>query len=192
MKERHELVRKLWNNGRWDLVTAAVSPRLVPAQLRRAVLRVFCDDIGAARILGGLRINNRHLVVGDNVFINEDALIDCNARVVIEDGVAIGPRCSFITSGHLVGPPEMRRRAIAYGEIRVGRGSWLATNVTVLPGVTIGEGCVIAAGAVVRSDCEPNGLYAGVPATRVKDLPTGARVELSDLDPADQARLPGA
>ncbi|SFA83199.1 maltose O-acetyltransferase/hypothetical protein [Nocardioides alpinus] len=175
MKERHELPRRLWNNGRWDLISTVVASRLVPAQLRRAVLRVFCDHIGAARILGGLSINNRHLVVGDNVFINEDVMIDCNVPVVIEDGVAVGPRCSFITSGHLVGPPEMRRRSISYGEIHVGRGSWLATGVTVLPGVTIGPGCIVAAGAVVHSDCEPDGLYAGVPARRIKDLPTGPR-----------------
>lgn len=191
MKERHELVRRLWNNGRWDLISALVAPRLVPAQMRRAVLRRWCDHVGAARILGGLRINNRHLVVGDNVFINEDAMIDCNALIVIEDGVAIGPRCTLITSGHLVGPPEMRRRAIAYGEIRIGKGSWLATNVTVLPGVSIGEGCIVAAGSVVRSDCKPNGLYAGVPAVRIKDLPTGSRSATADLGMVDQDELHG-
>jgi maltose O-acetyltransferase len=40
----------------------------------------------------------------------------------------------------------------------------------VLPGVTIGAGCAVAAGAVVTADCEPDGLYAGVPARRVRDL----------------------
>jgi maltose O-acetyltransferase len=40
----------------------------------------------------------------------------------------------------------------------------------VLPGVTVGDGCVIAAGAVVNADCQPDGLYAGVPARRVRDL----------------------
>jgi maltose O-acetyltransferase len=54
--------------------------------------------------------------------------------------------------------------------VSVGNGSWLGTGVTVLPGVTIGEGCVIAAGAVVTADCAPDGLYAGVPARRIRDL----------------------
>lgn len=49
-------------------------------------------------------------------------------------------------------------------------GCWLGGNVTVLPGVTIGRGCVIAAGAVVTKSCDPNGLYAGVPARRIRDL----------------------
>ncbi|WP_408003863.1 LbetaH domain-containing protein [Puerhibacterium puerhi] len=39
-----------------------------------------------------------------------------------------------------------------------------------MPGVTIGRGCIIAAGSVVTSDCQPDGLYAGVPAARKKDL----------------------
>jgi maltose O-acetyltransferase len=39
-----------------------------------------------------------------------------------------------------------------------------------LPGVTVGDGCVIAAGSVVTGDCEPHGVYAGVPAKRVRDL----------------------
>ena len=52
----------------------------------------------------------------------------------------------------------------------IGDGSWLGQNVSVIAGVTIGAGCMIAAGAVVVSDCEPNGLYAGVPARRIKNL----------------------
>lgn len=49
-------------------------------------------------------------------------------------------------------------------------GCWVGANVTIIPGVTIGEGCIIAAGAVVTKNCEPDGLYAGVPAKRIKDL----------------------
>ncbi len=172
MRPRHELSRRLWNNGRWDLLSVFTASRLVPTQLRRALLRRACRHVGAARICAGFRLNNSHLVVGDNVFINDDVTIDCNAEVRIGDGVAIGPRCVLTTSSHWVGPPEMRRRAIEYGPIHIGEGTWLATNVTVLPGVTIGNGCIVAAGSVVREDCAPNGLYAGVPARRVKELPS--------------------
>ena len=172
VRSRHELTRRLWNNGRWDLVNALTRSPLVPTQIRRAILRRMCDHIGAARICAGFMVNSSRLVVGDNVFINDDVTIDCHGSVTIEDGVAIGPRCTIVTSSHLVGPPSMRRRGIDYGPVTVGRGSWLATNVTVLPGVTIGAGCIIAAGAVVHEECAPNGLYAGVPARRVKSLPT--------------------
>lgn len=166
LKPRHELARRLWNNGRWDLISVFTASALVPTQVRRAVLRRACEHVGAARICAGFRLNNRHLVIGDNVFINDDATIDCNARVRIEDGVAIGPGCRIVTTSHWIGPPEMRRRAIDYGDVTIGQGVWLATNVTVLPGTTIGRGCVVAAGSVVRGECAPNGMYAGVPARR--------------------------
>lgn len=52
----------------------------------------------------------------------------------------------------------------------VGDGCWIGANATILPGVTVAPGCVIAAGAVVTKDTEPDGLYAGVPARRVRDL----------------------
>lgn len=170
MKQRHELARKLWNNGRWDLVSAFTASRLVPTQLRRALLRRLCDHVGAARICAGFRLNNSRLRIGDNVFINDDVTIDCNVEVCIEDGVAIGPGCTIVTSSHLIGPPTMRRRAIDYGEVRIGAGSWLATNVTVLPGTVIGPGCIVAAGSVVRGNLAANGFYAGVPARRVNEL----------------------
>lgn len=56
--------------------------------------------------------------------------------------------------------------------ITVGDGCWIGARAVILPGVTIGDGCVIAAGAVVSKDCAPNGMYAGVPARRIRELPT--------------------
>ena len=44
---------------------------------------------------------------------------------------------------------------------------WISGDTTILPGVTSGEGCVIASGAVVTTDCEPYGIYAGIPAKRI-------------------------
>lgn len=52
----------------------------------------------------------------------------------------------------------------------MGTGVWIGANVTVLPEVTIGNGCVIAAGSVVTSDCEDNCLYAGNPARKKRLL----------------------
>ena len=169
MKNNHEITRKLWNNGRW---ASSASSRLVPTVVRRALLRQMCSEIGAVRVCAGFRLNNGNLVIADNSFINDDVVIDCNAMVTIESGVAVGPGCRFVTTSHLIGPPEMRRKDVTFEPIVVGAGSWLATNVTVLPGVPIGAGCIIGAGSVVHSDCAPNGFYAGVPARRVRDLPT--------------------
>jgi maltose O-acetyltransferase len=58
-----------------------------------------------------------------------------------------------------------------FAPIAVEEGAWIGGGVIVLGGVRIGRGCVIGAGAVVTRDCEPNGLYVGVPARRQRDLP---------------------
>lgn len=54
--------------------------------------------------------------------------------------------------------------------IAVGDGVWIGARSVILPGATIGDGAVIAAGAVVTGNVEPNALYGGVPAKRIKDL----------------------
>ena len=55
-------------------------------------------------------------------------------------------------------------------DIEIGDGTWICANVTILPGVKIGKGCVIAAGSVVNKDCEDNCMYGGVPAKLIKRL----------------------
>jgi len=83
------------------------------------------------------------------------------------------PRRDLNAVGHEVGPADQRAGKRVDRPIRIGDGTWIATRAVVLAGVTIGRGCVIAAGAVVTRDCEPHGLYAGAPAARRRDLPVG-------------------
>jgi len=125
------------------------------------------------RIVGGARlVEPRDLRIGAGSFINDSVFID-RGPVTLGRNVYVGPRAVIITAEHPVGGPELRAAEGAPVPVRVGDGTWIGANATILPGVTIGSGCVIAAGAVVTRDCDPNGLYAGIPARRVKDLPTG-------------------
>ncbi len=77
---------------------------------------------------------------------------------------------AIVTGSHELGGHERRAVAGAPSPVRIGSGCWLGARVVVLPGVTIGPGCMIAAGAVVAHDCAADRLYAGVPARRVRDL----------------------
>lgn len=110
------------------------------------------------------------LRIGSEVFINSQLLVGANAPITIADGASIGPRVTLVPTTHELGPETKRAGAVIAAPIVIGRGAWLGAGVTVISGVTIGAGCVVAAGAVVVSDLEPNGVYAGVPAKRVREL----------------------
>ena len=77
---------------------------------------------------------------------------------------------AVVTGSHQLGDRRRRAGPPLPRPVRIGSGCWLGARVIVLPGVTIGPGCIIAAGAVVAQDCAADGLYAGVPARRLRDL----------------------
>jgi maltose O-acetyltransferase len=110
------------------------------------------------------------LTIGDGCFLNRGCLLDASADIVLEDNVYLSYGVSLLTSTHQIGTSEHRASVVECRPIRVGRGSWLGAHVTVLPGVKIAPGCVIAASATVVADTEPDGLYVGTPASRVRDL----------------------
>lgn len=107
---------------------------------------------------------------GRDVFINANVTFGAGSPIVLEEGVFVGPGCSFLPTTHEIGGPERRAGAVISREIRVGAGSWIGANVTITGGVSIGTGCVIAAGAVVNKDCVSNAVYGGVPARLLRSL----------------------
>jgi maltose O-acetyltransferase len=151
-----------------DLVA---SSRFVSAAVRRRLYRRLGLTVGDAGIRWGCRFIGSQIEIGDRCWIHHGVFIDGEgASVRIGADVAIGPEVMLLTSSHHLGPAARRGGPAKTGEIVVGDGCWLGARAVVLPGVTIGAGCLIAAGTVVSSDCEPNGLYAGVPARRTRDL----------------------
>ncbi|MCZ4551792.1 acyltransferase [Gordonia rubripertincta] len=76
-----------------------------------------------------------------------------------------------MTGTHEIGNSNKRAsEPTILSSVVIGDGAWLGAGVLVNPGTTIGPGCVIAPGAVVTRDCEPDGLYAGIPAKRIREL----------------------
>jgi maltose O-acetyltransferase len=76
----------------------------------------------------------------------------------------------FATRNHQLSNSIQRAGENVDEPIRVGSGTWIGAGTTILGNVVVASGCVIAAGSVVTKDTEENGLYAGVPARRIKDL----------------------
>ena len=82
----------------------------------------------------------------------------------------IGPNTLITTVGHPLSP-KARRDYMAKAEpVRIGNDVWIGGNVTILPGLTIGNNVVIAAGAVVTKDVPDNSLVGGIPAKLIKKL----------------------
>jgi len=135
----------------WSELTGQPAPerfRLVPP--------VHCDH--------GLKLR-----LGTNVFINHGCTLNDMGGIEIGDDTLIGPNVSLLTSGHPTAVAD-RRLGITVAPIRLGANVWIGAAAIVIGGVTIGDGAVVAAGAVVSRDVPPATLVAGVPARTVRSL----------------------
>lgn len=133
------------------------------------------------RIFGGIRgeigINapfhcdyGFNITVGCNFFANYNCVILDGAKVTFGDNVFIAPNCTFTTAGHPL-DVEQRNQGLEIAlPITVGDNVWFGSNVCVLPGVTIGDGSVIAAGSVVNRDIPAGVLAGGVPCRVIRKI----------------------
>lgn len=114
-----------------------------------------------------------NISVGKNFYSNHNLVIlDC-AKVSFGDNVFIAPNCGFYTAGHPLEASE-RNKGLEYARpITVGDNVWFGANVSVLPGVTIGDNCVIGAGSVVNKDIPANSLAVGNPCKVIRTIDNG-------------------
>lgn len=103
--------------------------------------------------------------IGDNVWIGPQAYMDAR-DLIIEDHVGWGPGAKILGSTHTAVPVDVPviRTDLQIKPVRIGAWADVGTNATILPGVNVGKGAIIGAGAVVVSDVEPFSVVAGVPA----------------------------
>jgi len=113
----------------------------------------------------------QHIEIGKNVFINHGCTFMDRGGITLEDNVLIGPKVNLITTNHPLDPEERKKIMTTISKpILVKKNVWIGAAATVMPGVTIGENAVVAAGAVVSKDVPDNTVVAGVPAKVVKEL----------------------
>jgi acetyltransferase-like isoleucine patch superfamily enzyme len=109
----------------------------------------------------------KFITIGKRVFINHACSFLDMGGITIEDDVLIGPKVNLITENHPLDPIE--RRALISKSIVIKRNAWLGAAATILPGVTVGENAVVAAGAVVSKDVPANTVVGGIPARHIKN-----------------------
>ncbi len=143
-----------------------LSNRLRPFLLRPLGLR--CHYSSA--ISSGTYINPGDLSVAERCFINQGCFFDLTAPITIADNVVVGMQTLFVTAHHEIGGPQRRCGAVKGKPIVVEAGAWIGARATILGGVTIGTGAVVAAGSIVIHDVPPHALVAGVPAKLVRSL----------------------
>ena len=179
MTEREKMLKGDWYDANFDeallkerLVAEracydfnqAAPGRLGQQEARRRILGTEIPE-GLTRLApvyfdyGGARTQ-----LGTGTFVNHGAYFMDGGGITIGKNVFIGPFCGFYTATHPLDYARRNRGLEKALPIKVGDNCWFGANVTVLPGVTIGSGCVIAAGSVVTKDVPDNSIAAGVPA----------------------------
>ena len=110
----------------------------------------------------------RNIKLGRNVFINSGCCFQDQGGIELGDGCMIGHQVVIATLNHDLMPE--RRASMIPAKVTLGKNVWVGAHATILPGVTIGDNSVVAAGAVVTKDVPANCVAAGVPARVVKRL----------------------
>lgn len=151
---------------------------------RDAILHEIIGEFGeGGRIQGPIAFHyGKHTKIGKNFFANFNFTVQDDGEVTIGDNCNFGPNVTIVTPVHPMVASERRAMRTAEGEIKslcyakpvhIGSDCWFGASVTVCPGVTIGDGCVIGAGSVVTRDIPANSFAAGVPCRVIREI-TGA------------------
>ncbi|MFB3387084.1 DapH/DapD/GlmU-related protein [Flavobacterium sp. LAR06] len=140
-----------------------------PEEITQILSRILDKELQDVTVFTPLYINcGKHITIGKNVFINFDCTFLALGGITIEDDVLIGPKVSLITENHPLNPEE--RKGLTGKPILIKKNAWIGANATILPGVTIGENAVVAAGAVVSKDVPDNTIVGGIPAKFIKNV----------------------
>ena len=121
-------------------------------------------------VITGERGLQRKLRIGSECWFNVGVRFDLGAEITIGDRVAMGQEVLLMTGTHEIGAHERRAGPLRTAPIHIGDGVWLGARCIILPGVRVGDGAIVAAGAVVNRDVPANAIVGGVPARVLRTL----------------------
>lgn len=165
-------MKNTYLSKKWNILINKISASsLLSSGLRIKLYRMFgFKEINTYNIRDNVFFYSNKITIGKGSFVNRSCYFYNTDWIKIGSEVAIAPEVMLCTNTHEMGNEYRRASEVKSSPIFIEDGSWIGARAIILPGVTIGKGCVIAAGSVVITDCLPNCLYAGVPAVKVKEL----------------------
>ena len=141
-----------------------------PVEIRQLLSQITGSEIDdSVAVFTPLHINyGKNTRIGKNVFINFDCIFLDLGGITIEDDVQIAPKVSLLSEGHPLDPAK--RQTLVPKPVHIKKNAWIGASATILPGVTVGENAVVAAGAVVSKDVPANTVVGGIPAKVIKTI----------------------
>ncbi|SFS00655.1 maltose O-acetyltransferase [Microbacterium sp. cf046] len=169
-----QLGRSLAEDMSWGwrsfITNSIAGSPLCPRALRYAILRMRGFDVRTPKIKWRCTFTgSRDISIGVGTSVNVWCYFEAVAPIRIGEDCHIAMFVTLITSSHGVGPGGVDH-APRSAPITIGDRCWLGAHVTVLPGVTIGDDVIVAAGGVVTRDLPSGGVYGGVPARLIRTL----------------------
>lgn len=164
------VIKKVWNSSKLicDIIYHFTFMKMK---------KIMCGSCGRGVSIGqGCKFTWNNVFIGNDVSIGPKALFICTrAKIIIGDHVMFGPQVTMITGGHRLDIVGRNMKSITDSEklpendidIVLEGDNWIGANSIILKGVTVGEGAVVAAGAVVTQNIPPYSIWGGVPAKQI-------------------------
>ncbi|MGD0114740.1 MAG: acyltransferase [Dehalococcoidia bacterium] len=158
-------------------VLLAPLPMALGRRLRPMIYRRLGMHIGRGTLLNnpwhveGMGKPYDRLTIGEHCTLRR-VRFELNAPITIGDWAFVSEGVTFTTDTHEIGPPGRRMGMIKSRPMRIGNGAWIQRNAFVA-GVNVGDGAIVAAGAIVTKDVPPNTMVGGIPARVIRELPVG-------------------
>jgi acetyltransferase-like isoleucine patch superfamily enzyme len=151
-------------------LSAALNSSTDVDQIRDRLSEIIGTQIDkSTRVFIPFHTNFGHFIrIGRNVFFNHGCTFLDLGGITIEDEVLVGPKVNLLSEGHPLDPAG--RKVLELSRILIKRNAWIGAAATILPGVTVGENSVVAAGALITKDVPDNTVVGGVPAKIIREI----------------------
>lgn len=155
------------------LIITSILPNLkIMNRLRGFLVKPFFKSCGKNfQLAKGAIINYpRNIEIGDNVYLAHDVWLNGTGGLIIGNGVIVSPKVVIATTKHVYENGSVRLEKSQHGPIKIGDGTWIASNSVITMNTRVGKGCIIGACSSVTKDIPDFAFAGGVPAKVIKFL----------------------